>query len=593
MAEETISVGDGRPGGSIQGRTLGPYQIEHQLGRGGMAVVYRAKHVTLERTVALKVLLPSLSGDTDFVNRFIEEARAAARLDNPHIVPIYDSGEIGGVYYIAMKILDGKELKSLLEERREAGTPGLPLEQAISIGSQIAVALDYAHKNRLVHRDVKPANIFVDSYNRVTLTDFGIAKALDRSSSTVTGTVIGTPTYMSPEQAQGKQADFRSDIYSLGVVLYEMLTGAPPFSGNPQTVMYAHVFTPPPPVENIKADLPQGIGEVVQRALAKEPEDRYQSAGALALALSNAASGQLAADALRTSSRSAYYTQAPQAADSQVGSVTGPRTVVPGAPTTGTVGVQPSPVGGFAPYPYTETKKRAAPLGTLLGLGAAAVAIAAAVLLWLFLAGPLAGGGDAKLVVNSDPQGATVTVDGNKFGVTPVGAQKLAAGTHEIVLDKPTYQPVTRKEKLSAGKTDTINQSLKALPAADLIDISRAAVSTDVVKNPDGSIGIGQEVTQVHPEQQFTMVVDMVHKGAAGRDLTFKWHVSLFDQNGTLVFAGNPSTSTFKREADHLVVSQDLAFHANADGSVPTGKYTVKFFIDDQEKASKPIELLK
>src|SRR6476661_8461148 len=178
MAEDAIAAGLNRAGVLQPGTRIGPYQVERVLGRGGMSIVYAAIHLALERPVALKVLLPSLAGDEDFVERFLAEARAAARPAYPHIVPVYDRGDVEGVNYIAMNLLEGRDLRAILRERRAEGDAGLPLDRAISITSQAAGALEYAHRHRVVHRDVKPANIHVESNDRVTLVDFGIARAL-------------------------------------------------------------------------------------------------------------------------------------------------------------------------------------------------------------------------------------------------------------------------------------------------------------------------------------------------------------------------------------------------------------------------------
>ena len=245
MAEDAIAAGLNRAGVLPAGARIGPYRVERVLGRGGMSIVYAATHVALERPVALKVLLASLAGDDGFVERFLAEARAAARLDYPHIVPVYDSGEVNGVNYIAMKLLEGRDLRAILRERHQQGGVGLAFDRAINITNQAAGALEYAHRHQVVHRDVKPANIHVERNDRITLVDFGIARALDRSSSTLAGSVIGTPAYMSPEQARGETADFRSDIYSLGTVLYEMIAGAPPFTGDAHAVMQAQQTSSP------------------------------------------------------------------------------------------------------------------------------------------------------------------------------------------------------------------------------------------------------------------------------------------------------------------------------------------------------------
>ena len=208
----------------LQGRLLGRYQVVEELGRGGMGVVYRAYQPSLNRHVAIKVLPPQLSLDQQLVGRFQREARAAANLRHPNIVVIYDVGEEKGIHYIVMEYLEGRTLKQLVEEEGP-----LHPKRAAHIVEQVAAALDYAHQRGFVHRDVKPANIFVGPGDHVTLTDFGIAKAASETQQlTRTGTLMGTPEYMAPEQATGGEVDHRTDLYALGVVLYQMLTGHVP-----------------------------------------------------------------------------------------------------------------------------------------------------------------------------------------------------------------------------------------------------------------------------------------------------------------------------------------------------------------------------
>src|SRR4051812_27210446 len=256
------------------------YEIERHLARGGMAEVYVARDTLLDRPVALKVLFPELSADPTFVERFRREAQAAANLNHPNIVSVFDWGEADNTYFIVMEYVDGPTLRDLL---RTEGR--LHPDRAADIAADIAAALGFAHRNGVIHRDVKPGNVLISPTGQVKVTDFGIARAARDTAQenlTQTGTVMGTATYFSPEQAQGLPIDPRSDVYALGVVLYELVTGRAPFVGdNPVAIAYQHVREQPVPPSRTNPDVPPALEAIILRALAKSPDDRYASANEL------------------------------------------------------------------------------------------------------------------------------------------------------------------------------------------------------------------------------------------------------------------------------------------------------------------------
>lgn len=266
---------------SLIGQQFGPYKITEKLGEGGMAVVYKGYQQSLNRYVAIKVLRQELAQDEEFVARFRREALAVADLDHPNILHVYDAGFVQGMYYIVMAYVDGGSLRDLVSQGP------LEPEYALSIASQVADALHHAHQRGIVHRDVKPNNILLSRDGRPLLSDFGIAKALHESTGlTRTGMSIGTPEYMAPEQIQGQKVDARTDIYALGIVLYEMLAGWAPFSSTtPVAALYKQVNEPPPPLRQANISIPAWMEAVVAKALAKSPLDRYQQASEFAEAL--------------------------------------------------------------------------------------------------------------------------------------------------------------------------------------------------------------------------------------------------------------------------------------------------------------------
>jgi beta-lactam-binding protein with PASTA domain/predicted Ser/Thr protein kinase len=313
----------------------GRYRIVRKLGTGGMANVYLAEDEVLGRRVAIKILNDRHAGDDQFVERFRREAKNAAGLSHPNIVSIYDRGEAEGTYYIAMEYLDGRSLKELIVARGPA-----PVHIAVDYARQILAAIRFAHRHGIVHRDIKPHNVLVDAEGRLKVTDFGIARA-GTSQMTEAGSIIGTAQYLSPEQARGAPVDQTSDLYSVGVVLYELLTGVVPFSGDtPVEIAMKHLSTVPEPPSAKRAEVPHDLDMVVMRALAKDPSERYHSAD------------EMDAD-LRRISRGVAISPATEEAATAI---------ISRPPPTAVTEVKPRPPVPYAPpaayYDYDEPRRR-------------------------------------------------------------------------------------------------------------------------------------------------------------------------------------------------------------------------------------------
>jgi serine/threonine-protein kinase len=375
-------------------RVLGDrYEIHQRLARGGMAQVYLARDRSLDRPVAVKELVPEFATDRTFVERFRREAQAAANLAHPNIVGVYDWGTQDGTYYIVMEYIDGPSLSQMI--RRDGP---LHPRRAAELAGEVAGALGFAHSRGVVHRDIKPGNVLLTSQGQAKVTDFGIARALSSPDEDLTqaGSVMGTATYFSPEQAQGLQVDPRSDLYSLGVVLYEMSTGRTPFTGDtPLAIAYKHVQDQPAPPTSIIPDLPRGLEAIIMRLLQKRPDDRYASAEELRADLNRFLAGQ------------------PTAAERAAGLVGAAAGAAVGAATTT---VQPAATGATPGVPVEEDEDALAEdeprSRTGLFLGVLAVVLA------------LLGGG---LWLLADGLGGTSTV-----AVPPVVGLDRAAAEREL-----------------------------------------------------------------------------------------------------------------------------------------------------------------
>src|SRR5215211_22920 len=270
----------------LVGRKLGKYTLEASLGEGGMAAVYRSHHPQFNRPVAIKILPPTIGQDPSFRARFEREGRTIAAMNHPSIIRVYDIDEADGLFYMVMDLLPGGTLESRLREG------GLDRKWSTDVIVKMAEALEYAHSRGVIHRDIKPSNILLDADGQPVLADFGIARLVQgegEANLTAAGMVMGTPAYMAPEQLSGDQPDARSDIYALGVVLYQLLCGRAPFTGDTMAIVTAHLTKQPRALRELVHDLPPALDAVVLQALAKQPEHRFRSAGVFAQALRSAA----------------------------------------------------------------------------------------------------------------------------------------------------------------------------------------------------------------------------------------------------------------------------------------------------------------
>jgi serine/threonine protein kinase len=328
------------------GQQLGPYELQSKLGVGGMGVVYRAVHRRLGQARAIKVLPAAYANDELFLQRFEREAKLASELRHPNIVMIFDIAEEQGVNYIVMELLDGRSLHDVI---RDDGP--LPVERTIAMLGQLAEALDFAHQRGVVHRDIKPGNALIGAQDHVTLVDFGIARAAEGTRLTEANSRVGTAEYMAPETISEGESGPGTDLYALGVIAYEMLTGRVPFTGvNSQTIMYAQIHTPPPAPRTIRTDLPPAIEQVLLRQLDKDRTRRYPTAQAFVRALYNARAGLAGAEPAPTA-----VLDGPPAADTPVGPASGIAKTLPDPPRTATppprTPSRPSSLSGRVPVP--------------------------------------------------------------------------------------------------------------------------------------------------------------------------------------------------------------------------------------------------
>ncbi len=434
----------------------GRYELTHLIARGGMAQVYRAMDRQLDRPVALKVLFPELSIDRTFVERFRREAQAAANLSHPNIVPVFDWGEDDGSYFIVMEYVEGRPLSAVLRDPQRL----LPVQIAM-IGAGVAAALAFAHRHGVIHRDVKPGNVLITPDGDVKVTDFGIARAVNTEESlTQTGAVMGTAAYFSPEQAEGKGVDARSDIYSLGVVLYEMAVGRPPFTGDsPVAVASKHVRDAPVLPREVNAAVPMALEAIVMMAMAKNPDDRYRSAEELRADLLRFADGRPveAADPGVTSMMTAVG-----ATTQALPTATGRTMAVPAAP-------------GPPPEDLERKKRTRRLIALLIGL-----LVALAVIAFFLLRSLGVFGGDVKVpdLVGLTTAAATQTLqnDNLTLGTTTFRTSTTAKG---LVLS------TNPKSGASVGKNSAVSLVVSNGPNIPIVavpDVVGDALATAIQK---------------------------------------------------------------------------------------------------------------
>lgn len=402
------------------GSTLGQYQIVEKLGRGGMATVYKAFQPNLDRYVAVKVLPAFYAEEPTYMERFRQEAKSIAKLRHPNILTVFDFGDQGGVTYIVSEFVPGGTLSQQL------GAP-LPLDYALSILKPVGSALDYAHAQGIVHRDIKPSNVLMTLDGTPVLSDFGVARMVGGARMTESGAAVGTPEYMSPEQAMGGEIAASSDIYSLGVVLYEMLTGHVPFSADtPMAVVLAHMHKPLPPPRTIVPDISEAVEAVALKALAKEPENRYRTARELTVSLERAIGGL-----------------SPEAASAPLTPIAPP---APKAPAAKPAAAKAQPAEAPAPAPAKAEEKpaeKAAP--RLGGLSPVMLAGVAAILLLLVAGGALAVGGAFGGKPAASPQaGGPPGGQGTGFIAVKVTYPdgRVLRGVEVAILAQPGQMPI-------------------------------------------------------------------------------------------------------------------------------------------------------
>jgi tRNA A-37 threonylcarbamoyl transferase component Bud32 len=451
-----------------EGQSLGDrYKVEEVIGQGGMSAVYKATDPNLKRVVAIKLIHPHLSENEEFVIRFKEEAAAVAQLRHPNIVQVFDFDSDGDVYYMVLEFVAGETLQARLKRLNAAGRR-MPTVEALKFAAQICDAVDYAHQRGMIHRDIKPANVMLDVYGKAILMDFGIAKIIGGQYHTATGATLGTAVYMSPEQIRGDRIDERSDIYSIGVTLFEMVSGRPPYEADSaMTLMMMHLNDPIPDLRQVQPDTPAELVALIEKALSKDRAERFQSAAEMAAAL------RRLSERLESPVDSATVVEyrvpddeqpdrvavgaAAAGVQSQIG--TGPEAVAPASP-RGRPAVQPPDVGGpeatprvaVGPVAGWVAKLKGSPL-LLAGVGGVILLLIAVVLV-----STLSGNG------GNDAAAQALGAQNTPAAQGQVDEGQGAGGTDSDAT--PTRDATATAAALAAGAVQTVEPSATPVPSA-------------------------------------------------------------------------------------------------------------------------------
>ncbi len=454
----------------------GEYEIERECGRGGMAAVFKALDVSLRRPVALKVMLPAASNGGAVADRLRREARRAAALDHPNIVPIYQVGEAGGIHYIVMKFIEGRSLDAIVDDQG-----ALPIAVVVAVLRAMASALAYAHERGTVHRDIKSSNILIDQEGRVYVSDFGLARAAEDSKVTPSGAVMGTPQFMSPEQCAGAAVGPQGDQYSLGIVAFQMLAGEAPFEASSVLAVVQHqYFTPPPDLRGVRPDVPDALLAIITRLVAKDPAHRFTNTSDLVTALEvlpfHTEDQRVAKDILRRLARGYHVPivetgqlpPLPDARDSRAAAAVAPRPALPQARVLVPLGLGAAVLLMGAWFAVQATRaENPAPVASAVAPPAPAPPVPAPGRPRLATnpPRPVTSGPPGRVRVRTDPADAVIYIDDRQAGVGTVFDVEVPSGTRRLRIKAPGSATFDTTFHVVAGNTTRLGLiTLRDLP---------------------------------------------------------------------------------------------------------------------------------